>query len=191
MSTNQMVSVESDDVTGHTATGGIRPGTPGLRLRVLLVALLAALLAGVGLAGPAAAASQTQPGNCNNNYAVNPTAYSLVVRSPKIWSNNGTSQSVRYRSLLDKWNGSAWAGKETGQWRQGTATPNTAWQGASGTWSLNPHGGGYYSVRVQVQYLSNGVWGGTTTARVGSYHQNNNSGSGWTVAGVVGYCTTY
>lgn len=159
------------------------------RVSKALMVLAAIALTLVSFAAPAEAASTVQPANCNYNY--NTGVKSVVVRAPKIWSNNGTTQSVRFRSYLRKWNGSAWVvpSGAIGQWHQGTATPNTAYVGPAGTWTTKSvYGAGYYSVGIQVQYY-NGAWGGQTTQIVGTYYQNTYHSGAWHFEGTVGYCT--
>lgn len=166
-------------------------GRINMRLKVFFATMLASGCLILGSVQPAAATSSIQPGNCNNNYDADPVVYTLVVRAPKIWSNTGANQSVRYRSVLDKWNGNAWAWKATGVWRSGIAGPNTAWQDASRAWSLNSYGAGYYTVRIQVQYLRNGAWGGTETRRVNTYYLMWKSMGVWELQGTVNYCRAY
>lgn len=158
-------------------------------VRALIVAIfgLAVMLS----ASPANAASTVNPANCNYNYDTG--IKSVVVRAPSIWSNNGGTQQVRFRSYLRKWNGSAWVvpSGAIGQWHQGTATPNTAYVGSVGTWTTKTvYGGGEYSVGIQVQYY-NGAWGGQTTQIVGTYYQNTYYSGAWHYEGVVGYCSQF
>lgn len=161
------------------------------RVTSVLVSIGAAGAMLLGGAAPASATSQAQMGNCNNNYDVSPVAYTLVDRAPKVWSQNGHAQAVRYRSVLDKWNGAKFAWVATGVWHYGTAYPSTYWQGPSGTWDTRSHGAGYYSSRTQVQYSVSGVYGGTDTARINSYYLMYKQFGGWTNMGTVAYCRVY
>jgi hypothetical protein len=163
------------------------PAVPARRLAILLATTLSFVtLLLAGFAVPADAASQVQPANCNKNYdnGVN----SLVVRAPKIWSNNGTGQTVHYRSQLYKWNGSAWAWKDTGIWRQGTAYPNTAWQDSPRTWGLNAYGHGSYSIRIQVQYRSGGTWIQTQSTWLTTYYDMSYLYGSWSLDGASDWC---
>jgi hypothetical protein len=122
--------------------------------------------------------------NCNQNLinGVN----SLVVRAPRIWSNTGTAQKVRYRSQLYKYTTvsgvSAWRAQATGDWHYGTAYPNTYWQDAARTWGLNAYGRGYYKVRIQTQYYSGGAYGNTQSVYITVYNYNYYYSDGYTTA---------
>ena len=183
---NKQDNTNMDTVAGVEPLGDKRR-FPRVAKALIMVAAVALTLVGVG--APANAASTVQPANCNYNYDTG--IKSLVVRAPHIWSNNGTTQSVRFRSYLRKWNGSAWVvpSGAIGQWHQGTATPNTAYVGPSGTWTTKTvYGPGYYQAGIQVQYY-NGAWGGQTTQVVGTYYQNTYYLGAWNYEGVVDYCT--
>lgn len=158
------------------------------RLGVFVAALatvLATLLVG---AGPAEAASIVPTASCNINddNGVN----ELKLRGPKIWANNGTTQTVRYRSQLWKAENGYWTFKANGVWRSGSATPNTAWQDGPRTWSLNSYGEGSYLARVQVQYLSSGSWTGTENKWVAAYYRSYFVNGQWTYQGAYNQCFT-
>jgi hypothetical protein len=160
------------------------------RFAKLAVIVSTGLASTVVLAGPAGAVSALTTANCRHNF--DNGAYTMAVGAPKIWSRNGGTQSVRFRTLLEKWNGSRWALDTTGVWHTGTATPNRPFQASAPVWSLNSHGAGYYKTLIQVQYLSGGVWGSTESGWYNSYGDHSyDSVFGWQYWGQVGYCTVY
>lgn len=180
-------SIESESPDARTtpsrAVRGPRVAKRALTaLAVVLTALSGLMMFGGGVAD---AASVPQPANCNVNYSSG--ARSLVVRAPKVWSNNGRAQSVRYRSVLYKWNGSTWGQTAIGQWHYGTAYPNTAWQDSPSTWGLNAYGRGAYYVNVQTQYLTS-AWGGTQTAGINTYYNMAYYSGSWSLTGTNWYC---
>lgn len=155
------------------------------------LALIVAVPAAGMLASPAGAAASFKAGNCNTNYDANPDVYSLVVRAPAIYSNNGGTQSVRYRSLLEKWDGSKWAKIETGAWHSGSATPTRAYVDSARTWALNGRGGGSFTTLVQTQYYASGAWGSTQSRFTPYYNDNEFYSGSWHYVGDVDWCDVY
>ncbi len=139
-----------------------------IRQKLAVTALV--LGTSVGIAIPAGAASQLGgTPTCVNNTTTATHTKKLYVQAPKIWSRNGGTQTVRYRHLLLKWNGSAYVLNETGVWHAGMASPNTAWHDATRSWDLTGKSAGYFRDRVQVQYYASGAYGNLEQGDYTSY----------------------